>query len=57
MTSPEDDTALLVLCVDCTAMRSEAVPECFCGATAYDVEPPVEPPVERCPSSKMIEEA
>jgi hypothetical protein len=49
MTDPEDDTALLVFCSDGTAMRSEAIHECFCGCTSDEVEPPTELPVRSPP--------
>ena len=35
--------AKLVYCVDCTAMRSIAVPECFCGQrVTVETPPPLE---------------
>jgi hypothetical protein len=41
---PED--GCLVYCAECTALRREDIPDCFCGETAYTYEPP---PVELCP--------
>ena len=34
------ETNVLVYCADCTAMRREDNPECFCGCTAYTYELP-----------------
>jgi hypothetical protein len=32
--------AALVYCRECSAVRSEAIPSCFCGETAYDYDEP-----------------